>query len=232
MLADGIRVALYANIGADLTHYDVDVAGAALTKRATVTLPAGVDTVSQIVTPFLDDRTEGDETVSYTIVSNLAYAIGSGQATATIHDSPYGVWNIARFTLEELTDPLLSGPGVDFDHDTYANFVEYSVNRDPKAAETNAPLATTLEFDPTNDLTHITLTYQRRLQPTDVGYEVRIANELTGPWHSGTNYVEELSVTDDGNMLTETVKARLVAPWSTSQNQFITVRVWLKQTGP
>src|SRR5262249_12272426 len=36
------RVALYANVGADLTHYDVDVAGAALTKRATVTLPAGV----------------------------------------------------------------------------------------------------------------------------------------------------------------------------------------------
>ena len=32
------KVALYANVGADLTHYDVDVAGAALTKRATVTL--------------------------------------------------------------------------------------------------------------------------------------------------------------------------------------------------
>src|SRR5262245_26296186 len=36
------KVALYANVGADLTHYDVDVAGAALTRRATVTLPAGV----------------------------------------------------------------------------------------------------------------------------------------------------------------------------------------------
>ena len=31
------KVALYANVGADLTHYDVDVAGAALTRRATVT---------------------------------------------------------------------------------------------------------------------------------------------------------------------------------------------------
>src|SRR5438128_12251162 len=36
------KIALYANVGADLTHYDVDVSGAALTKRATVTLPAGV----------------------------------------------------------------------------------------------------------------------------------------------------------------------------------------------
>lgn len=35
-------VALYASVGADLTHYDVDVAGAALIRRATVTLPASV----------------------------------------------------------------------------------------------------------------------------------------------------------------------------------------------
>jgi 6-phosphogluconolactonase (cycloisomerase 2 family) len=36
------KVALYANVGADLTHYEVDVAGAELTRRATVTLPAAV----------------------------------------------------------------------------------------------------------------------------------------------------------------------------------------------
>jgi len=36
------RVALYANVGADLTHFDVDVAGAELVKRATVALPAAV----------------------------------------------------------------------------------------------------------------------------------------------------------------------------------------------
>ena len=36
------KIALYANVGADLTHYDVDVAGAELIKRETVTLPAAV----------------------------------------------------------------------------------------------------------------------------------------------------------------------------------------------
>ena len=36
------KVALYANVGAELTHYDVDVAGAELIKRGTVTLPASV----------------------------------------------------------------------------------------------------------------------------------------------------------------------------------------------
>jgi 6-phosphogluconolactonase (cycloisomerase 2 family) len=36
------KVALYANVGADLTRYEVDVAGATLTRRETVTLPAAV----------------------------------------------------------------------------------------------------------------------------------------------------------------------------------------------
>ena len=36
------HVALYASVGADLTHYDVDVGAASLTRRATVTLPANV----------------------------------------------------------------------------------------------------------------------------------------------------------------------------------------------
>jgi 6-phosphogluconolactonase len=36
------KVALYANVGTDLTHYDVDVGGAELIKRETVTLPAAV----------------------------------------------------------------------------------------------------------------------------------------------------------------------------------------------
>jgi 6-phosphogluconolactonase len=36
------RVALYAAVGPELTHYEVDVADATLTKRATVTLPANI----------------------------------------------------------------------------------------------------------------------------------------------------------------------------------------------
>src|SRR5258705_11707533 len=36
------KAALYANVGADLPRYDVDVAGAELIRRETVTLPAGV----------------------------------------------------------------------------------------------------------------------------------------------------------------------------------------------
>jgi 6-phosphogluconolactonase len=36
------RVALYASVGPELTHYDIDVAAATLTRRGTVSLPANV----------------------------------------------------------------------------------------------------------------------------------------------------------------------------------------------
>jgi 6-phosphogluconolactonase len=40
--SSGSQVALYAAVGPELTHYEVDVAGAALTRRGTVTLPANI----------------------------------------------------------------------------------------------------------------------------------------------------------------------------------------------
>src|SRR5713226_294558 len=67
------KVALYANVGADLTHYDVDVAGAALIKRATVTLPAAV----QYAWPHASRR--------YLYVASSSTAPGNGPV-GTDHD--------------------------------------------------------------------------------------------------------------------------------------------------
>src|SRR5438046_9562521 len=67
------KVALYANVGADLTHYDVDAAGAALTKRATVTLPAGV----QYAWPHASRR--------YLYVATSSSASGYGPAGTEDH---------------------------------------------------------------------------------------------------------------------------------------------------
>ena len=205
-----------------------------ITQTNTITFPAGIDTIIIPVTPFLDHRTEGDETVVFTIVTNLIYNIGNGEATVTIHDSPYGMWNIAHFTLEELTDPLLSGEDADFDHDKRINFIEYAFNLDPKGPDpaTNAPLRTTIESNPADGKNHINLTYHRWIEPTDVRYEVRISTNLL-TWNSGTNYVEEFQVTPDANGLTESVKSRLIVPWPITGNcQYITIRVGLRATGP
>jgi hypothetical protein len=95
----------------------------------------------------------------------------------------------------------------------------------------NQPVVTAIELDPADNLNHIFVTYPRRLEPRDVSYEVIISNDLL-TWNVGTNYVQEVQATDDGNGLTETVKARVVAPYSTFTNWFITVRTWLRATGP
>ena len=67
------QVALYANVGAELTHYDVDVAGAALSKRETVTLPASV----QYAWPHVSRR--------YLYVATSSSAPGSGPAGTEHH---------------------------------------------------------------------------------------------------------------------------------------------------
>src|ERR1700674_4089706 len=67
------KVALYANVGADLTHYDVDVEGAALIKSAMVTLPAAV----QYAWPHVSRR--------YLYVATSSSAPGYGTAGTEHH---------------------------------------------------------------------------------------------------------------------------------------------------
>src|SRR5215813_5330207 len=73
------KVALYANVGADLTHYDVDVAGAALIKRDTVTLPAGV----QYAWPHVSRR--------YLYVATSSSASGYGPAGTEHHVTAFHI---------------------------------------------------------------------------------------------------------------------------------------------
>ena len=67
------KVALYANVGADLTHYDVDVTGAELIKQATVALPAGV----QYAWPHVSRR--------YLYIATSSSAPGYGTAGTEHH---------------------------------------------------------------------------------------------------------------------------------------------------
>src|SRR6266404_3015577 len=73
------KVALYANVGADLTHYDLNVAGAELIKRETVTLPAGV----QYAWPHVSRR--------YLYVATSSSAPGYGTAGTEHHVTAFGI---------------------------------------------------------------------------------------------------------------------------------------------
>src|SRR5262245_23104477 len=73
------KVALYANVGAVLTHYDVAVEGAALTRRAPVTLPAGV----QYAWPHVTRR--------YLYVASSSSASGYGPAGTEHHVTAFRI---------------------------------------------------------------------------------------------------------------------------------------------
>jgi 6-phosphogluconolactonase len=73
------KVSLYASVGPELTHYDVDVAGAALTRRGTVGLPANV----QYVWPHASRR--------FLYVATSDSASGMGQQGNTHHVTAFGI---------------------------------------------------------------------------------------------------------------------------------------------
>jgi 6-phosphogluconolactonase (cycloisomerase 2 family) len=73
------KVALYANVGADLTHYDVNVAGAELIKQAKVALPAGV----QYAWPHVWRR--------YLYVATSSSAPGYGTAGTEHHVTAFSI---------------------------------------------------------------------------------------------------------------------------------------------
>ena len=73
------KVALYASVGPELTHYDVDVDGAALIRRGTVTLPAGV----QYAWPHATRR--------YLYVATSSSASGYGKAGTEHHVTAFRI---------------------------------------------------------------------------------------------------------------------------------------------
>ncbi|HUR33303.1 MAG TPA: beta-propeller fold lactonase family protein [Vicinamibacterales bacterium] len=73
------RVALYANVGPELRHYDVDVESAALTWRSTVTLPASV----QYAWPHASRR--------YLYVASSSTAPGNGPVGTEHHLTAFAI---------------------------------------------------------------------------------------------------------------------------------------------
>lgn len=190
----------------------------------------GAQTVELVVTPFLDHRTEGDQNVTVTVVSNRAYSIGSAEATVVLHDSPFGAWCVDHFTLEELTNPKLSAEDGDFDEDGLLNFIEYALNQDPRRAPTNSAVTIAVETNSVTGKQHLTVNYKRRLQPTDAVYAPSVSSDLL-TWNTGSAFFEE-TTTSDENGVTETVKSRLLEPYPPKANTYVALRMWLQVTTP
>ncbi len=87
------RLALYANVGPVLTHYDVDLSNAELVKRDSVTLPAGV----QYCWPHRNRR--------YIYVASSSSAAGNVQIGTAHHVTAFKI-DPATGALNQIGDPM------------------------------------------------------------------------------------------------------------------------------
>ncbi|MEI6862539.1 MAG: putative Ig domain-containing protein, partial [Verrucomicrobiota bacterium] len=197
-------------------------AGGYVWSLASGTLPPGV-TLSG------DGSLAGKPTIPgiYNFSAQAADAIGNTATqafTITIANVPFSLWLTQNFSASQTADPAVSSAAADPDHDGQPNLLEFALNRNPLTADT--PLVSVIEFDPTDGQNYLTLTYTRRKPPHDLTYHIEISSDLV-TWMEDPSLVQEQSVTDDGNGLTETVKVRSLTPVATATppRQFLLLRV-------
>ena len=95
-----------------------------------------------------------------------------------------------------------------------SNLMDYALGLPPKGPVTNRPYASVANG-------YLTLTYTRAKPAVDVSVAVEQSNDLT-TWHSGTSYVQQLSLVDQGG--TQLITVQAVAPISSNADNFLRLR--------
>jgi hypothetical protein len=178
-----------------------------------ITIPAGALATNIVVAPLGSNLASNQATVTLTLVPSANFTGTSlSNATIVILDRPINVWRRASFTPAELADPSTSGDLADPDHDGLSNLMEYALGLPPKDPTTaNRPHASVATG-------YLTLTYTRAKAAADVSLVVEQSNDLA-TWHSGTNYVQQVSVVDQGS--TQLITMQTLVPVGASAANFV-----------
>jgi len=161
------------------------------------------------IAPVLDSLAEGDETVTLTITPHASYVLGQISSTnLTISDRPLDSWRFGRFSPADLSNALVSGDSADPDGDAIKNLMEYALDLDPKSS--NALSGFFARIENVSGADALVVTHKRRKAPRDIDYVVEGSSDLAS-WTSGAGVAQEISVTDDGNGTTETVRLRVMS---------------------
>ena len=135
---------------------------------------------------------------------------------------PFEMWQAQKFGANAGTASI-AGANVDKDGDGLSNLGEYAFNTDPNAAGT-VPFTPFTEVDPSDAKPYLTIIFHRRKTPTDITYHIESCSDLA-TWKEGAGFTQEISATDDGNGLTETVKARALPSLQDTSQLYLHVRI-------
>jgi hypothetical protein len=192
-----------------------------ITVPTQIVIGPGQFSANVTIAPVLDSVAEGDETVTLTITPHASYVIGQiGSTNLTITDRPIDSWRFGRFSAGELGNPLVSGDSADPDGDSAKNLLEYALNLDPKSS--NAVTGFSARIENVSGSDALVVTHTRRKAPRDIDYVLEVSPDLAS-WNSGG--AQELSASDDGNGITETVRLRVLSNLTQPGGRFVRLRV-------
>ena len=169
-----------------------------------ITLAAGALATNVLITPLGGNLPNDQVTVTLNLLPATNYAFSSlTNATITIRDHPINIWRRVNFIAAELADSAVSGDLADPNGDGWSNLMAYAMGLPPKG-----PISTNQPYYRIEN-GNFTLTYTRANAATDVSLTVEQSNDLK-TWQSGTNYVEQVSATNDGTF--QQVTVRITSP--------------------
>jgi len=147
---------------------------------------------------------------------------GSGNASLIITiQTSFAAWKNLWFTEGQLGDVTVSGDMATPAGDGVPNLLKYALDLNPMAnGVSGLPVGAVMAIGGTN---YLTLTYTQDIFAADITYVPEVSGDLQ-TWNSGLGYVAPVSVTNNGDGVTETIIVQDLTPMG-SAPRFIRLRV-------
>lgn len=126
-----------------------------------------------LLNPVTTAVTDYDEAMSWGVSADIGGDPGTEVLPRTM---TYDVWRNQNFTAAELLVEQIVGDEVDLDEDGYSNIFEYALGLNPKVMDRAGAYA--IGVSEVNGITYQSCTFRRRIDSTDLAYEVQIGNDL------------------------------------------------------
>jgi hypothetical protein len=197
---------------------------------ASVVIPAGSTGVTFLETGVNNTLPDGAASVTLT-ASTAGFTSDSEKAMVfddeqydTDHDGLPDVWenaeglNLFDNSGQQGTLGDLSGSGV-------PNLLKYAFGLNAQSMDLTALPVTTIETDPGNSASYLTLRYHRLLTPGPLQYQVQASSNLFDWTNSLGDFIELSPATPDPGGLTETVTVRVLPALGTPGTPMRYIRV-------
>jgi uncharacterized repeat protein (TIGR03803 family) len=209
-----------ATVGEPFT-YQISAASNAPPSYSATNLPTGLSV--DAMTGLISGTPTAIGATSVTIGAANAGGAGSATLVITVRNS-FAAWQDLWFTQAQLMSASTSGEPATPAWDGIPNLLKYAFNLNPLASGISAvPMGSVMSIGGTN---YLTLTYTQDIFAGDIAYIPEVSGDLI-KWNSGPGYTAPVSVTPNGDGVTETVIVRDATPMGAAP-RFIRLRV----TGP